>query len=283
MKELEFLFNEINLLGILKQFHSETYEITKTKYNSIHISKLNQDLESYGDYACQHVNYLITTWNNVFNFWVLKDKEFVSIKDITVRKNSYIKGVESYKNLIILAFTGKCYLRFKVYSLVKKSRSESDYRCVQTVKVGCKSGGMRFNIIKYKSMFILNTSMCIKFYKLNAKGNQLVEINIINVNCLYDSIIYHNMLVYSSWDCVHCYNLDTKITTTLFNFNRGMILLHIKDDKLMVARTDYGYGIKLRSHKTLLYEVKDDILSLHEDLGFVYPPELVIVLCKFTT
>jgi hypothetical protein len=179
MKELEFLFNEINLLGILKQFHSETYEITKTKYNSIHISKLNQDLESYGDYACQHVNYLITTWNNVFNFWVLKDKEFVSIKDITVRKNSYIKGVESYKNLIIVAYVGTCYLHFKVYALTKKSQGELDYRCVQTVKVGYKSGSVRFIMLKYKSLFILNSNTSIKIYTL--KGNKFVEINTLDI------------------------------------------------------------------------------------------------------
>jgi hypothetical protein len=285
MLELEFLFNEINLLGILRQFHAETYKITK-HHRGIYINKLKQIIES--DVACQHGKYLLTSRFNCINFRILKNNEFWMIREISIRNYAKVKDIKSYKNLILILITGILNIHLKVYSLVKKSQDELDYRCIQTITIKDdnerkKAFWLNPTITKYQNLFIINSSKYIKFYKFDTESRQFIETNSITAesnrhNFTINFVIYHNMLVYiimEEWhSLMYCYNLDTKTITQEIDISKKLcVKLSVQDDKLVMK-----YDISYESNKRLYYTLENDQLEPYKNLNPVQDDN---VICEF--
>jgi hypothetical protein len=285
MKELEFLFDEINLLGILRQFHAEIYKIIKY-HRGISIDKLKQIIES--DIVCQHGKYLLTSSEISLNFWLLKNKKFERTKTIPIRNYSKVKDIKSYKNLILILITGILNIHLKVYSLVKKSRDELDYRCIQTITIKDENEREIMcyptpTITKYQNLFIINSSKYIKFYEFNTESRQFIETNSIVVDSNYcdftiQFVLYYNILVYiviEEWHSfMYCYNLDTKTIIQEIDVPKhSCIRLSVQEDKLIMK-----YNISYETGKMLYYTIKNDQLELCKQLNPI--PENNII-CEF--
>jgi hypothetical protein len=213
MLELEFLFNEINLLGILKQFHSKVYKIIRHSYNSISVVETNQIIDEVRE-VCQVGNYLLTSFYSGIIFWELRNERFINIHNIhniVPRLSGEVVSIQSFNNLILILMKGTKNTYLKVFSLVKGSRTNTDYRCIQTIKFNGRQLDYP-KILIFQNIIIVNAGRYITAYNFN---KILIEIffPISHIN-VYEIALYKNYLICLTEDAIKCFDIEKQVETS---------------------------------------------------------------------